>query len=242
MKKLSVIFGLLVGTASLHATPSGVVTLGICSGTGQGVTVTATTIDFTQPTLGGTGCTQTASDTLLNFDGGTLGSGVLGTITDLGPTAPFSQPPTTFLTFEAPYTNLIFTLTTIGPGDSDLVCENDYALTTGCSVFAGSPFVLRGSVNNTTVFLPVAGTVTDGSGVANWSGTFSTEFNLTSAQIQDIFTNPDGSPDPSGSLSAGYSSRLNVTVGEIPEPGTYAMMLSGGLLLGISALRRRKKA
>jgi hypothetical protein len=56
--------------------------------------------------------------------------------------------------------------------------------------------------------------------------------------IQQVLT---AAQTPTGAFSNTFSS--TTTVGApIPEPGTYAMLLSGGLLVGISALRRRRKA
>src|SRR6266542_3279634 len=69
------------GCSTLSAAPSGFLTLGNCGG--DGVIVTATTIDWL-PAGGGNGCTVTGFGTSVAYTGpATLGAGVSGSLKDL---------------------------------------------------------------------------------------------------------------------------------------------------------------
>src|SRR5882724_11049337 len=113
--------------------------LDIANCAGGGVTVTATTIDFTLPVGGGFGCIQTGTGTTVSYAGGTLLPGVTGSILDLtagGGTV------LDFMTFVG-NPLLHFDLTGIGPGVVNTVCAAvlDPNLP-NCSVVPGSAFIL----------------------------------------------------------------------------------------------------
>src|SRR5260370_25428998 len=57
------IFAALLLSTPAKADVVGIINVGNCAGVGNGVTITATTIDFTLPVGGGNGCIQTTSRT-----------------------------------------------------------------------------------------------------------------------------------------------------------------------------------
>src|SRR5579871_1316536 len=122
------------------------------------VTVSSTAITFN-------GGDVTTPATTLTYNAGTpLGSGVMGSLTNLTGTLPVAS----FMTFTG--TPLRFDLTTLGPGSSNTACGS---LTLGgsCSVFAGSPFILTLTSAGTAVALAAAGIVHDAtSTISTWSG------------------------------------------------------------------------
>src|SRR5689334_6279756 len=93
------------------AAVSGTLALANCSG--GGVLVSATTIDFTLPVGGGTGCISTATKTNVTYATGTLLPAVAGTIKDLVSGGPAIV--VDFMTF-AGNSDLHFDLTQLGPG------------------------------------------------------------------------------------------------------------------------------
>src|SRR5689334_24181267 len=155
--------------------------LDVANCAGGGVTVTATAIDWQLPVDGTNGGIVTGTTTNLTYSGGTLGSGVTGTILDLSTST--SLPLSGFMTFSG--TPLNFTLTSIAPGSSNTACAALSNFQT-CSVSAGSPFVLELLPGGqTSITLVTFGTATDGSGTSNWQGLFTAQLpNMTPAQIQ----------------------------------------------------------
>lgn len=237
MKNVLGIAMLLVGVAAVEAAPVGTLTTGICAN--GGVTVTANSIDWLLPAGGGNGCIQTGTTTNVTYTGGgPLLGGVLGTILDLTVATPF--PVVDFMTF-AGNPNLHFDLTLLGPGRTGAnatVCATVLDPNQpSCSVFAGSPFILAPTRTGTSVTLSASGIARDASGVSStWEGAFTTQIaSTTPAQIQTTING-------GGSVTSTHSGEFRVSLNPIPEPGTYAMLLSGGLLVGLSALRRRNKA
>jgi hypothetical protein len=217
--------GLLGMANSAMATAIGTLDLGQCGG--GGVTVTATTITWAPPTLGGTaGCTETGLGTNVTYSGGTLGAGVTGNILNL---AAGGGAVDDFITFGT----LDFVLTAVGPGVSDISCGTIASGQT-CSVFAGSPFILTNNGNGSTgISLPVVGTVTDGGVTTSWFGSFSTQVPQTPGAIQNTELTPGGS------ISSTYAGDFTVSSIDTPEPSTAAMFLVGALvLLGVGWRRR----
>jgi hypothetical protein len=209
--------------------------LSVANCDGGGVTVTATTIDWLQPTGGGSGCIQTGATTNVTYTGGgPLLGGVQGTILDLPPV-----PVADFMTFVG-HPILDFDLSAIGPGVNNLVCAAvlDPNLP-ACSPFAGSPFILAPNATGTSVTLTATGTATDASvDVSTWFGAFTTQLaGLTPAQVQALVGTPQ---NPGQAITSTHSGEFRVTFNVIPEPGTYAMMLGGGLLMAVAAFRRKK--
>jgi hypothetical protein len=211
-----------------NATPIGTLTISDydCGG-GTGVRVYAAAIDFL-PLGGGTGCIQTGGLTNVTYVNNanaadSLGPSVLGTINDLPVNGPAE-----FLKF-ATDPDLHFTLTALGPGLSDTTCENSFL--GQCSV-AGSPIWLIGNGSTTTAILPMAGLATDFTGSSQFTGSFSTELNLTPFQIQQAIVG-------GGFVQSTYSGRLDMTLGsQIPEPAS--MLLLGSGLLGIAVFSKKK--
>jgi hypothetical protein len=222
---LLVVLALVAFAPIASAVPVGILDVANCPA--GGVTVTATSIDWQLPVDAGTGCIATGSMTSLTYSGGTLGPNVTGTILDLTTSTPL--PVSGFMTFSS--TPLNFTLNNLGPGSSNLSCGT---LTIGnsCSVAADSPFILTLLAGNqTAVSLSAFGTVTDGAGVSNWSGAFTTQVpNMTPAQIQTTFLT-----NPNAFINDTYSSGFVVTA--VPEPATLTLFGTG--LLAVVRKRRR---
>ncbi len=198
---------------------------------GGGVTVTATTIDWL-PGGGGSGCVQTGTGTSVSYTGGgPLGVGVTGSILDLSVATIF--PVLDFLTFVG-NPNLHFDLYTLGPGVPNTVCTNTFNPGAPvCSVFAGSPFLLQPTSTGTSVTLSATGFTRDSSvWTSNWIGAFTTQISgATPSAIQSIIL-------AGGSITSTESGDFTLTA-VVPEPATTGMAMAGGLLIAISALRRR---
>jgi len=167
------------------AAVSGTFSIANCSG--GGVQVSATTIDFTLPVAGGTGCIATGTPTNVTYSTGTLVPAVEGSIKDLtagGPSIVLD-----FMTFTG-NPDLHFDLTQLGPGVNNTDCTN-LAIGSTCSAFAGSPFILQNSGTGTSISLSARGIARDASNVtSNWSGDFTTQLTgQTPAEIQAAILN-----------------------------------------------------
>ena len=220
--------GCLFLTVAADATPIGNVSIANCSG--GGVTVTATTIIWTPATLGGTaGCINSGIGTNITSAAGNLSSGATGNILNLTGGLPVAN----FVTF-ASTPGLHFDLTGLGPGSGNLACG---ALLVGqsCSAAAGSPFILTlAAGGNSSVSLAANGIAGDGvTPNSTWSGTFTTQVNMTPAQIQLAIGG-------GGSISSTYSTTLNLVAGSTtPEPGSSVLLSLGFLTIGLGSLRRK---
>jgi hypothetical protein len=212
---------------SASAAVLGHLTVTNCSG--GGVVVTGTTIDWTQPVGGGTGCIVTGQNTNLTTSAGTVGAGVTGTIMDLN-AATATFPVTDFMTFS----NVHFDLSSLGPGPANTACTATFNPNApACAVFAGSPFILQSTSTGTSVSLSATGVARDGSSTtSNWIGAYTTQIaGLTPAQIQASIL-------AGGSQTSTYSGDFVVTV--VPEPATIGSMIIGGLFLAGASLRRKR--
>lgn len=227
----SVAVGIGLFAMAPHASGAVIGGLNVTNCSGGGVVVTATSIDWTQPVGGGTGCIVTGQTTNLSFTSGTLGAAATGTIKDLN-AATDVFPVVNFMTFSsAP--DLHFDLTSIGPGPSNTTCSTTLNPNApACAVFPNSPFVLQSTATGTSVSLSAFGVARDASSsTSNWLGAFTTQIaGLTPAQIQASILG-------GGSQISTYSGDFVVTV--VPEPATVGSMLLGGLLLAGAALRRK---
>ncbi len=213
-------------------------------GNGTDTTITLTSISF------GPSPNIVVVNSTLTYDGGTLATGTDGTIS-----AASSIPLDDFITFMG--TDLDFTLTGLGPGDT--VDPNNCSAATSvgksCSILLApgvvSPVVLTYiSGNQTVASLNLFGTVTDSSGIiSTWSGTLQTTLtgdldnytndptitgNATPQNIAAYFAD-----NPGGDIMSSNSGSFTVTL--TPEPESWALMF-GGLLLGVALLRRKVAA
>jgi hypothetical protein len=230
MKKVFLAFSFLIVnlgilTTQAFANPVGILNLANCSG--QGVTVTSTTVVFAG------NCIQTGAGTSVTTSFGLLLPGVTGTIANL-PVTPPSNP---FMTFPVGVNTLSFFLAGVGPGVINTICPgslnpNDPA----CSVFAGSPFILTPGAGGTTVRFDAHGVVSDASGPSNWNGSFSANFaNQTPLDVRNAFVS-------SGSLSATtFAGSFALTATPIPEPLTLSMLSLGLLGIGVAIRRKARK-
>lgn len=204
------------------ASASVIGTLDIANCTGDGVTVTATAIDFLPGVS--SGCIQTGSTTSLTYSGGTLGSGVSGTIKDL----PGGN--TGFMTFPAA-PGLFFDLVTLGPGPSTTTCATSLGFGAPCAVVSGSPFSLSPTPTGTSITLSASGIARDAiSATSIWTGNFTSSISKeTPAEVQAMFLK-------GGFLTSTFQGNFSVTA--IPEPFTLAMI--GGGLIALASLRKRR--
>ncbi len=206
------------------ATPIGKLDTNGCAG--NGVVVTATTIDW-DPAGTGLGCITTGSTTNVTYAGGTLLPSAVGSIKDL-PAGPV--PVLDFMTF-AGAPGLHFDLSGLSPGPGNINCAglSNFGV---CAAFVGSPFALQLSNGQTIVSLGVFGTASDGVGPSStWLGSFSvTLSNLTPAQIQTIIAG-------GGSVSSTHAGNFTLNSTAIPEPDSLTL-LGLGLLLCLPKFRR----
>jgi hypothetical protein len=206
--------------------------LDIANCAGGGVVVTATTIDFTLPVGGGTGCIQTGQNTNVTYAGGTLLPGVQGTILDLvagGGLVP------DFMTFVGnPLLHL--DLAGIGPGVANTVCATvlDPNLP-ACSAVAGSPFILAPTSTGTSITLSAFGTARDGSlPTSNFIGAFTTQIaGVTPDAIRNTIAT-------GGAINSTNSAAFVITLTGVPEPSTISMAGLGGLLVALAVMKRSR--
>lgn len=238
--KLAPLFPLAVGIALTAMTPRASAAvighLDVANCPGGGVTVTATTIDWTQPTDAGNGCIVTGQNTNITYTSGTLGPGATGTILDLN-AATDVFPLVDFMTF-ASAPGLHFDLSTLGPGPTNTGCAATLDVNApACAVFSGSPFILQATATGTSVTLSATGIARDASSTTStWSGAYTTQIaGVTPAQIQATILR-------GGSETSTYSGDfvINVSSSPVPEPGTVGTMLLGGLGLAAGCFRRKR--
>lgn len=205
---------------SASASVIGHLTFANCDG--GGVTVTSSTVTWLLPAAPGTGCIAAGITTNVTFDSGSITPADHGTINDL---APLSGN-TGFLTFPG----VTFDAGLIGPGVANTTCWGSLSVGPGCSVVAGSPFILTPGTSGTVITLGVSGLANDASSTNSpWTGIFSTQVDqMTPAAIQAQFLANE-------SFTATYSFDGNVG---IPEPVSLALI--GGGLVALAGLKRRK--
>jgi hypothetical protein len=119
----------------------------------------------------GRGCdSDVATNTSLTFLGGPLatGEGIYVNNNDLTLSAPSAANANTFLTF-ASHPNLVFSISSPGPGSTNTNCATTFSNGQSCSLFAGSPIVLTYLNGHTSASVGVAGKASD-TGVAGLAG------------------------------------------------------------------------
>jgi hypothetical protein len=250
--------GLLTQTMSAYVI--GTLSVANCTSGGTGgVLVTSSTITWQPVGSGGanTGCISAGNGTSLAWSGaGSMTSGSLGYIQDL-PQTPAPPPVLPFMVFPAlagnPTQTLNFFLTNgfaftppIGfQGSGQAACTAANTAGDSCILFTGSPFLLKGNANGTTeVDLFAAGTVADPNNgtISTWAGTFETNLpELPSAVYNQICGPTNSTPTAANCLGSAQSTYANTIIVIGPEPGTTAMMLTGGLLLVFSVKKRKAR-
>jgi hypothetical protein len=221
-------------------------------------------------TLGFAGCPFTGSPTAGSAGCLPVSGGITINNADLTSITPSVTNANNFLTFAAD-PNLVFSINyPPGPGAANTNCALANAPGMSCSVFPGSPIVLTFlSSQESVVSLPVTGFASD-TGVAGlatgsaYTGGF-TEFltqNLpngtapTPLDIQNYFCS--GAPSVAGGgntcVAGDFSSLNSVTAPDVggsftatapasvPEPSTWALMLIGGALIGVTRVPRRRRS
>lgn len=143
--------------------------------------------------------------------------------------------------FVAPDVHL--NLTSISPGDFPAAsCAAAPAAGQVCTP-PGSAFNLinngTGNTITSTATFQVEGIGYKGSmadGFSTFVGTFSADFNVPFQQLLAQLNSNGGT----GSVTAPYSARFELTPAAIPEPGTTTLMAAGFALVLAQAIRRRK--
>ena len=222
----AVVFFSLIPTASAGAI--GVLNEANCSG--GGVIVNATTITWVPVgTVNGTGCIDTGIGTALTYSGGILGPGVAGNIADLIPGGIVDD----FMTFSG--TTLDFVLDGFtSPATTN--GTNCASTTTGqtCVAVAGSPFLLTNlGSGDTGISLTAFGTILDAGTSSAWSGSFTTQLNLTPGAIQTII-------GQGGFVTSTQSAQFQVST--VPEPASFAMIGAGLIAFAFAAKKRKARS
>lgn len=208
-----------------------------------------------------------SSSTVLSFAGcaGILGTGTCltageGVDVSGGTITAASVPENNFLTFSN-NSNLVFSLTGIDTYVGDPGVSTDCAgLSVGqsCTAYVGSPVLLTVKAGGSTdVSFDVTGIASDTgvAGLANGSvyqGGFTQHLpSESAAAIQMFFCGTNANPtittcltyeaaNPNlGPFEITSSQSGSFAASAVPEPNTLALMLIGGLLIGVTRIRRR---
>jgi len=210
----------------------------------------------------GRGCnSDVATSTDLAFTGGPLatGEGIYVNNNDLTLTAPSMTDANQFLTF-ASHPNLVFSMSSLGPGSSNTNCATANGNGLSCSVFAGSLEVLTFLNGHTSLSFGVIGRASD-TGV----GGLATGSAYTGGFSETITSLPNGAAPtpqniqlyfcPSGAcMPADFTSGKSITTSQsgsftadstgqippVPEPSTILLSALGTitmLLVGTGLLK-----
>jgi hypothetical protein len=102
---------------------------------------------------------------------------------------------------------------------------------------AGTAFNLVNlSANSSTASFRVGGTVMNGGGTSNFTGTFTTQFD------NQNFQQASAAALSATGLQTAFSAQLTATSSVVPEPSSYLLMATGLVALGGVVVRRRNMA
>lgn len=254
---LRIAMALPVVTAVLLTPASATVINSLNVGSGGTATVSLTTLTFNpDPSSvppGPPWNAEVATGTSLSFTGGPLTPTEAILINGGNPIMASSLPITTFMTFAA-HPNLVFSLTSIGPGSSNTNCASVTLIGQSCSVFAGSPVILTLTASGSSASFSVAGNASDtgAGGLASgstYTGNFSNPLvqplpngnTPTPANVQ-LFFCPSGTCTPADfasgrSITSPFGGQFFAT--PIPEP-TQMGLVGLGLIAAAGLLRQRR--
>jgi hypothetical protein len=267
MKKIGYLFTFLVVLVACASVASATIIGDLKTGSGGTVTVTLTSVTFNPDTSssppGPPWNAEVATGTNITFSGCSSGTLGMAGCLDNGAfspneailinggmtlTATTPLPVANWMTFAGngvTHVPLVYSLTGLGPGSSNLNCQG-LAIGQSCSVASGEPLILTRTASGTEANLSTMGFASDGTGAVPYVGEFQSPIaGMTPGDIQLFFC-------PSGTCTAAdFASGKSITRSQsgdfvaniVPEPQTTALVLGGLLvLLGRVGMRRYNRS
>jgi hypothetical protein len=238
--KFATLIALAMGTLPFTAQATTVIPTGAFFTLAGTISVTNSTIQFSYLSVG-----DTSGQIQAPVDGTTFLNAWVGqvvTVNNLNSAAEpvataFSDP--SFMSFQAGDNLPSLTLTYIPAGvDGSSQCNLAPAPGQTCTPIIPnppgglSPFSFQNTVTGSTAAFDFEGITSDGK--TSWIATFTSQFNVP---FQTVLANLSS---PNFSMSNSFSGSVAFTA--LPEPGTFAMMGAGLLLLGIGRGRLRRRS